>query len=377
MTLSTPWWPSMREQFRALDGVAYLNAGTCGPVPTAAYEAMQEELRFQATQPRIGRPSYERLVAVRDRVRAAAARTVGAAPEDVVLTGSTSTGVGLACAGIDWRPGDEVVTTTEEHPGVLGPLDVLVRRYGVVVHKVPAGDVPGSVSPATRAVVLSHVLWTTGRVLDLPAIAEAAHAAGALLVVDGAQSAGNVAVDVHASGSDLYAFSGQKWLLGPQGSGGLWVHPGMLERMNPVLPSYFTFADGVVGNYRPTAARFDPGTIDPVTLAGLAAAIEWVEGLEGGRAGWIEATAAAAARARSALEDMPRAHAVDPDGPGSALIAVELDGLDPVQATAGLGERGVLVRFIPGTPYLRISVGAWVDDGDLDRLAAGLAALGA
>ena len=367
----------MRDEFPALEGVAYLNAGTCGPVPTAAYEAMQDELRFQATQPRIGRPSYERLMAVRDRTRAAAARTVGAAPEEIVLTGSTSTGVGLACAGIDWRAGDEVVTTTEEHPGVLGPLDVLAHRYGVAVRKVPAGDVPNAVSPATRGVVLSHVLWTTGRVLDLPAIAEAAHEVGALLVVDGAQSAGNVAVDVHASGADLYAFSGQKWLLGPQGSGGLWVHPRMLEQVHPVLPSYFTFADGVVGNYRPTAARFDPGTIDTVTLAGLAAAIEWVEGLEGGRAGWIEATAAAASRARTAVDEMPGAHAVDPGGPGSALIAVELDGLDPVAAAAGLGERGVLVRFIPGTPYLRISVGAWVDDGDLDRLAAGLAELAA
>ncbi|MGN6379441.1 MAG: aminotransferase class V-fold PLP-dependent enzyme [Gaiellales bacterium] len=365
----------MRDQLPALDGVAYLNTGTCGPVPAAALDAMQDELRFQTTRPRIGMPSYERLMGVRDRARAAASRVVGGVPDEVVLTGSTSTGVGLAVAGIDWRAGDRVLTTSEEHPGVLGPLDVLSRRHGVAVQTVEAGDVVDAVTADTRAVVLSHVLWTTGRVLDLPAIAEAAHAEEALLIVDGAQSAGNIAVDVHASDADLYAFSGQKWLLGPQGSGGLWVHPRMLDRLQPVLPSYFTFNAGAVGEYRPTAARFDPGTIDPVTLAGLAAAIEWVDGLPGGRAAWIEATAAAADRARTALRDVPRVRVVDPGGPASALIALDLDGRDPVAGAAALAEQGVLVRSIPGTSYIRVSIGAWVGADDLARLTAGLEAL--
>jgi L-cysteine/cystine lyase len=370
------WWRSVREQLPSLRGVAYLNTGTCGPVPQAAYEAMAEELRRQVQEPRLGRASFERQWEVRDRARAAAARTLSAAPEEVALTESTSTGIGLATGGLDWRPGAEVVTTTEEHPGVLGPLEVLAQRHGVVVHKVPAGEVAAAVTDRTAAVVVSHVLWTTGRVLDLPSIAQAAHAAGALLIVDGAQSAGNIAVDAHASGADLYAFSGQKWLMGPQGSGGLWAHPRMLEgRLYPVLPSYFTFMDGVVGTYRDTAARLDPGTIDPVTVAGFAAAMEWVEGLEGGRARWIDQTRAATAHAHERLAGARRARVVDPDGPGSGLIALDLDGRDSAAAATFLGEQGVLVRNIPGTPYLRLSIGAWVNDDDLDRLLAGLEAL--
>jgi len=97
-----------------------------------------------------------------------------------------------------------------------------------------------------------------------------------------------------------------------------------------------------------------------------------VEGLEGGRAGWIAQTQAATAHAHERLAEAERARAVDPGGPGSGLIALDLDGRDPVAAAEFLGERGVLVRYIPGTPYLRLSIGAWVNDEDLDRLLAGL-----
>jgi L-cysteine/cystine lyase len=365
----------MHDAFPALRGVAYLNAGSSGPMPAAAGDAMREEVAAQVERPRIGLPAYERLLANRERARAAAARAVGAEPADVVLTGSTSMGIGLAMAGLPWAAGDRAITTTEEHPGVLAPLDQLARRFGVAVQKVDADDVVSAIDEGTTVVALSHVLWTTGRVLPLAEIAEAAHAVGALVVVDGAQSAGNIAVDAPGSGADVYAFSGQKWLLGPIGSGGLWVHPRMAGRLAPALPSYFTYGeDGVGGELRAGAARFDPGSIDPVTLAGFAAALEWVEGRPGGRAAWLAAAAERAEAARALLAGVDGVRIADPGGGRSGLIALEVGG-DPAPVAAGLAERGVLVRFIPGTPYLRASVGAWTSDDDLTRLADGLAAL--
>src|SRR5439155_7577336 len=143
-----------------------------------------------------------------------------------------------------------------------------------------------AVGPSTRMVAVSHVLWTTGRALDLDRLAAACRDHGSMLLVDGAQSGGAIAVDAPASGADFYAFSGQKWLLGPQGSGGLWVSPGALDRIAPATPGYLTYTEGRVGNYRPDTSRLDPGTIDPVTLAGLAAAIEFVDGSPGGRTAW-------------------------------------------------------------------------------------------
>jgi len=362
----------VREHLPALRGVAYLNAGTNGPLPDAALEAMRAELDRQALEPRIGPAAYARWGEVRDRTRQAAAGVVGGRPEDIALTSSTTQGVGLVCAGLPWREGDEVITTTEEHPGLLGPLHELTGRFGVRVRAVEASEVAAAMGPDTRMLAVSHVLWTTGRVLPLPELAQAAHSAGAVVLVDGAQSAGNIAVDAPASGVDYYAFSGQKWLMGPQGSGALWVNAEAVERLTPATPGYLTYADGKVGNYREGACRFDAGTIDPVTLTGLAAAIEFVDRQPGGRGAWTRTAAANATRAREQLDAVDGLSVADPGGPASCLIAIELAEGDSAEVAQALGEQGVLVRNIPGTPYLRISVGAWTDDSDIDRFCAAL-----
>ena len=149
------------------------------------------------------------------------------------------------------------------------------------------------------------------------------------------------------------------------------MHAKHHDRLRPALPSYLSYADGIVGNMRPGAARFDPGTLDLASLAGLAAAVEWVDGLEGGWPAWraLAAERVATARARLAAAGIP---SVDPPGGSTGLVAFELPGHDPVDVVAALAERSVLLRYIPGTPYLRLSVGAWTSDGDLDALLDGL-----
>jgi len=363
-----------RADLPAVAGCAYLNAGTNGPLSRAAAEAMAVETEAALSRPRIGAPAFERFWEVRGRAREAAASRLGAPAKEVALTTSTSQGIGLVTAGLDWEFGDEILTTTEEHPGVLGPLDELRVRRGAVIRFVPADDLVASVGPTTRMVAISHVLWTTGRILPLAEIAGAAHAAGALLLVDGAQSAGQLDLHVEETGSDFYAISGQKWLLGPNGTGALWVHPRHHDRLRPALPSYLTYADGIVGNLRPGAARFDPGTLDLASLAGLAAAVAWVDGLEGGWPAWLALAGerVATARARLAAAEIP---AVDPPGGSTGLVAFELPGHEPAEVVAALAKRSLLLRFIPETPYLRLSVGPWTTDADLDALIYGLEAV--
>ncbi len=360
-----------RDQLPALAGVAYLNTGTNGPIPQASLDAMREELEYNGREARIGMPYFERFLAGRDRARAAAARAVGAPPEEIALTSSTTQGVGLVTSGLDWQAGDEIVTTTEEHPGILSPVDVLARRFGVVVRAVEGGAVVDAVGPRTRMVAISHVLWTTGRTLELPPIAEAVHAHGGVLLVDGAQSAGNIVLRVPETGADYYAFSGQKWLLGPQGSGGLWVHPDRIAALWPALSGYLALDHGEIGAFKTTAAKVDGGSADPVTVTGFAAAMEWVESQPGGRDAWIARAHEHAAAARERLAQVPGVGlGIDS---GNGLIAFTLDGHEDTAALAGaLAERGVLTRFIPGTPWMRISIGSWTSEEDVERLAVAL-----
>ena len=157
------------------------------------------------------------------------------------------TGINLALGTIDWRPGDRAVTTTLEHPGVTGPLALLRDRVGVDVVEADVGDggddertldaLEAAVAGGrTRAVVASHVAWSTGAVLPAAGIAAMARRHGVVGILDGAQTAGAIPVAVDEVGADFYAVSGQKWLLGPDGTGALAVRRDVVgEALPPVF----------------------------------------------------------------------------------------------------------------------------------------------
>jgi len=195
--------------------------------------------------------------------REAAARLVGAGPDDVALTQNTTHGMNLGVAAMDWREGDEVVSTATEHPGCLAPLHNLKRRFGVAVNLVSPPVTPekiqAALTPRTRLVALSHVDWTSGEVLPLQEICTLARESEVLTLVDGAQSVGNVPVDLPASGVDMYAFTGHKWVLGPEGIGAFYVRPGLPVHSPNVgylsLPSPADFDAGGDYGLRPDARR--------------------------------------------------------------------------------------------------------------------------
>src|SRR5262249_48027763 len=127
-----------------------------------------------------------------------------------------------------WRSEDEVLTSTVEHPGIVAPLHHLARRSGVSLRTVAPEAVAYAITDHTRLVAVSHVSFSTGACLPIAEIASAARDTGALLLVDGAQAVGALPVDVHALDVDAYAFPGQKWLCGPEGTGALYVRPGLM-----------------------------------------------------------------------------------------------------------------------------------------------------
>jgi L-cysteine/cystine lyase len=338
-----------RGLFPVLERLAYLNAGTFGPLAQPTADAIREEVQRDLEHGRFGKEYFERLLELRSQARAALGALVGADPEQVALTGSTTDGCNIAVAGLDLSPEDEVVTTTEEHFGLLGPLHASGAR--VVAVEPDAEAVAAAVTPRTKLIAVSQILWTTGRALP---VRELRDQTGVPVLVDGAQSVGAIPVD--CTGMDFLTISGQKWLCGPDSTGALVVADP--ERLRVARPSYFSQkAHEPTGEFDPAegAARFDPGWIATSALAGLLAALDL-------RPEWaFDRAAEVAARCRELLE--PLVEVV----PGDATM-VAFRQADPPATVARLAAAGVVVRELPKTPYVRVSCGWWTSEDDLQRL---------
>jgi L-cysteine/cystine lyase len=353
-----------RAQFPVLDEVAYLNAGSMGPLARATVEAMHGQEQADLERGRGGRPYIDSMLALRERVRAGLAATIAVPPENVALTSSTTDGCNIVLAGLGLSPDDEVVTTDTEHFGLIGPLHAsgaTVRAAAVrtLPPEQAADAILGEVTPKTRLVAMSHVSWQTGNVLPVEEIQEAT---GLPILVDGAQTAGAIAVD--ASRFDFYTVSGQKWLCGPDSTGALYVRDP--ERLRVALPTYFSQDRyDVDGAYTPKqgAARFDGGWIPTASLAGLDAALATIPH-------WAaHHSAEISARCYTRLAERFRVVTA----PGQAnLVSFVAEG-DTAQIAARVFDQGVVIRDLPGTDgWLRVSCGWWTSDGDLDRLLGSL-----
>jgi L-cysteine/cystine lyase len=217
----------------------------------------------------------------------------------------------------------------------------------------------------TRLVAVSHVTWTTGAVLPLAELAARVDGDHTVILVDGAQSAGAIPVDVGALGCDLYTVSGQKWLLGPDGTGGLYVRPGLEERLEVPFPSYFSqVSHDETGAFEPVegATRFDPGTVPVPSLAGL------VESLAFAEAVGPERFEQARTQAGRCCELLSR-HVDVLTEPGQATLVSFRPPRPPEQAVEALGASGVVVRHFQGLDWLRASVGFWTTGEELERLS--------
>ena len=346
-----------RAQFPVLERLAYLQAGSSGPLARATSEAMREESERDLRDGRAGQDYIERILALRGDLRESLATLVSVGAENVALTGSTTDGCNVVLAGLDLATEDEVITTTDEHFGLLGPLHASGAR--IVVSRPDPDEILAAITPRTRLLALSHVLWTTGQILPVRELRERS---GLPILVDAAQSVGAIPVD--ARGLDFLTISGQKWLCGPESTGALVVADP--ERLRVARPSYFAqkrySPDGSFEPW-PGARRFDPNWVPLASMRGLRTAVatrpEW------GFARALELSERCRVLLREAGQDVvtPKEQAT--------LVSWRPTG-ETGEVVGRLHERGVVVRDLPGTGLVRASVGWWTNEEDLDRLVAGL-----
>lgn len=353
---------TFRAQFPVMERCAYLNAGTEGPLPSAALAAVRDRIELEVSRGRCGRPYFDALIGLAAQLRGAYAQVLGCEASDVALTGSTTDGVNTVISGLDLQPGDEVLTSDEEHPGLLAPLGRARRRHGVEVRVVPFVELPNEVTPSTRLIACSHVSWVGGRVTDVNALT----ATGVPVLLDAAQAIGAIPVDVRALGCDFYAASGQKWLCGPEGSGCLYVRRDRLDDLLIPWPGYGSLADPHQAlEFEPAedAARLDHGFPGGIRSASALASLDVLA--QAGWA-WVHDRAAALAEAlagrlaEQGLQVAPRGR--------STLVSWKAPDADA--EVARLAAEGFIVRSIPAFGLVRASVGAWSSEQELDALAS-------
>jgi cysteine desulfurase/selenocysteine lyase len=402
-TLPTLDVEGIRAQFpilaRRVGGVplAYLDNGATAQVPQAVLDAMTAH--YSEGHANVHRGvhtlSHEATVAY-DAARATAARFLNAArPAEVVLSHGTTSGLNLVARSwgdANVRAGDEILLTTLEHHSNIVPWVRLAERTGAVIKAAPlladgSLDLPAFerlLSPRTKVVAAAHASNVLGTVLPIRRMAELAHGVGAILVVDGAQAAPHLVVDVQVLDCDFYVASGHK-LYGPNGIGLLYGRHSLLSAMQP-----YEGGGGMIERvdfdkitYAPAPMRFEAGTPPVAEAIGLGAALEWLMGQDRAAIEAHEQDLLAFATERLSAIPGVQVHGT---APGKvSVLSFTVDGIHPHDVGTVLDQHGVAVRAghhcaqplmrhlkVPAT--IRASFGVFNTRAEAARLAEGVIA---
>ena len=371
-----------REGFPVLKEVYYLNVGTYGLMPEPA---LAEFLAIQAEFERRGVASNGAFGRKAEETRKRIAAMIGATADEIAFTRNATDGINLVLAGIDWKPGDEVITTVQEHEAMIHPLLYLHNSKGIVVKRIevsPESSVmlarlEEALTAKTRLVAMSLVSCETGVRLPAREISQWAAEHGLLSLFDGAQASGAYPVDMSSLGCDFYASNGHKWLSGPKGTGFFY---GRMEKLVQLSPAHVgagslknvVIADNVAESFL-TGQRFEYGTRAWALQAGLGASLDWFESL-----GWDKVYAHIAALSgylKACIQERPYLRLISPlpFEQSSGLVSFIVEGKVAGEVSTVLREKWkVYVRVIPHYNAIRIATAHFNNPQDIDHLMEAL-----
>ncbi len=383
MTVTDVQHAELRAQLGLADDVLAVNAGSWGPLSSAAQVAIQrsyERDRQLRTADHLTHMA-EFFTDVVDRDRAAVARLLDCDPNEVALCESTGAAMNILLWAVDLQPGDEIVTGSLENPALTVPLRLVAQRRDVTVRQLDLGYgerdaaalLADVVSARTRLVIISDVNFATGARIDASALVAAAHAHGALVALDGIQAIGACPVSVRATGVDAYAIARHKFLCGPDGGGALYVAADVVERLQASFVGVFAVADhghGTGLDFYRDARKFEVSTRSVPVVAGATAAVEWLD-REIGMSEIHSRTRDSVAALRRALADVGRVRVISPVNQDGGLLTFAIEGMDPVDIVTSLKIHKVYTRTITviEPQAVRISLGFWNRESDTDRIA--------
>ena len=374
----------IRKMLPDMDGYAYFQTSGFSPKLLPVVDEVVHWFRFQSrgpALPSVGEKMQEKTRELRSKV----AQSVNAHPEEIVLSENTTVGINIVANGIDWKPGDSVILGSHEHPGNRLTWYNIADRHGVTLKYLPVtnaasqllADLRNLCDERTRLISISHVSRRTGLRIPAVEVCRAAHAREIPVLFDGAQSFGAIPVDVQALDCDFYAFCGHKYIMAPQGTGGMYVRKDRIEWLQPSwigAHSEKTFGDDGEMELLTEARRFEFGTRDVPDQAGFAKALDiWDE------FGWnsvFHHIAAYTDGMKHALQEIPGLVLEPPLSydDSSGIVTFHIPGIESRPMLDSLRDHEkVLVsplEFNGGS--VRVSTHVFNTDEDLDRLISGI-----
>ena len=380
----------LREQIPTTGRMTYLNTGWAGPSPVSVVDAIAQRLEYESYNGPTSVDVLESGEAIDLEAREAVAGLIGASADEVLLTSSTTDGINTVMTGLPWREGDEIITCNLEHSSILLPSYQLRRLRGVKVnvltlapgesHDSILSRVEDALTDRTRMVFFSHVEYSTGLRMPVEGIRKLTAGRGIWMLIDGAQGAGHVSVNVGEIDCDFYAMPGQKWLLGPDGTGALYIRRSMIPLVEPVRVSgkWVTSYDhdGGVDPDTDNIDKFIVGTSSAPLRAGFTEGIRFVR--EVGIAAIEERALALAAMLKERLATMPHVAVLSPmDGPGrSGLTTFTVTGRDPEETAQKLWDtHRIVIRDVKYPSCLRASLDFFNTEEEVDILAGAIRGL--
>lgn len=377
-----------RQRFPALANKLYFNYGGQGPLPEPALSAIQsayEQMQF------LGPFTGGALTWMAEQVeqaRTAIAIALQVSPLTITLTESVSTGCNIVLWGFNWQPGDHILLSDCEHPGIVATAQQLTHRFGVEVSTFPllaalqAGNpIPTMLEqlrPQTKLMVISHILWNTGQLLPLTAMAQACRqqAAQVKILVDAAQSVGVLPLGLEDLGIDFYAFTGHKWWCGPDGLGGLYVRPSALPDLEPTFVGWRAIemdSKGQPTGWKPDGRRYEVATSAFPLFGGLrdAIAIHQQWGTDQER---YQRILSLSRLLWQQLQALPQVNCLLDTAPESGLVAFQIQGCQNHRSLVQqLENRQVMVRLIADPNCVRASVHYLTLETEIDQLVKAIA----
>jgi L-cysteine/cystine lyase len=380
----------LRALMPALAGKTYFNYGGQGPLPSPSLEAILHTWQAIQELGPFASAVAPLLASTVEGLRQRLAHWLGVSPRRLSFTENVSSGCLLPLWGLPWQPGDELLIADAEHPGVVAGLQELARRHDLRLVNLPVQGLRGGeerteaavlaaleqgLTPRTRLVVLSHLLWNTGQLMPIAAVAErlAAHPRHPWLLVDGAQSFGSLPVAAAASAADVYACTGHKWCCGPEGLGVVALSERVLATARPTLIGWRSLADESRGDgrFHQDGRRFEVATSCTPLFAGLDRSLALLEA-EGSPEQRLERIRHRSGMLWHGLGQIPGVRPLLEVPPPAGLVSFTLAGEAPEALVRRLGERALWLRSLPEPSCLRACTHITTTAEEVERLLSEL-----